>query len=74
MIFKGKNGNRVFLPAAGIRLYSGVEYAGVKGYYWSSEVAPGTDDDGGLMISFDSKGVNEGYGYCYGYSLRPIAR
>lgn len=74
MIFKGKNGNRVFLPAAGIRLYSGVKDAGVKGYYWSSEVASGTDDGGGLKISFDSNGVYEGYGYCYGYSLRPIAR
>ena len=74
MIFKGKNGNRVFLPAAGIRLYDGVKYAGVEGHYWSSEVAPGTDEGGGLFISFDIKGIREGYGYCYGYSLRPIAR
>ena len=74
MLFIGKNNNKIFLPAAGIRLYDGVKYAGVKGYYWASEVAPGTEDNGGYKISFDSNGVYEGYGFCYGYNLRPIAR
>ena len=74
MIFRGNNDACVFLPAAGIRLYDGVKDAGIKGHYWASEVAPGTEDGGGFKISFDSNGIYEGYGYCYGYSLRPIAR
>lgn len=74
MLFEGKNGNRVFLPAAGIRLYDGVKDLGIKGHYWASEVAPGTDNGGGLKMLFDRNGIYEGYGNCYGYSLRPIAR
>lgn len=36
-LFKGKNGNTIFLPAAGY--YIGTEYAnaGVRGNYWTSE-------------------------------------
>lgn len=74
MFFIGNNDASVFLPAAGIRLYNGVKDAGVEGHYWASEVAPGTEDNGGYMIFFDSNGIREGYGFCNGYSIRPIAR
>ena len=33
-----KNGNSIFLPAAGYRSYSKLNYAGSQGYYWSSSL------------------------------------
>jgi len=34
----GPNGNSIFLPAAGCRVGSSLDYAGSNGYYWSSTV------------------------------------
>ena len=36
----GKNGNSIFLPAAGCLNYQGVYGLGSDGYYWSSEIDP----------------------------------
>ena len=43
MWFVAKNGNAVFLPTAGYRLGSDVDYVGSRGYYWSSS-ASGSDN------------------------------
>ena len=46
--FRGPNGNIFFLPAAGYRCESELNYAGEDGYYWSSSlgwttpIVPGT--------------------------------
>ena len=37
----GPNGNSIFLPAAGYRLDSDLDYAGSYGYYWSSSLNEG---------------------------------
>ena len=37
----GKNGNSIFLPAAGIRIGTNIDDAGVGGYYWTSEWTSG---------------------------------
>lgn len=36
----GPNGNSIFLPAAGYRSDSDLNYAGSNGYYWSSSLGP----------------------------------
>ncbi len=36
------NGNSIFLPAAGFRAYSSLNYDGSDGYYWSSSLGAGT--------------------------------
>ena len=35
---EGSNGNSIFLPAAGCRYYSNLDYAGSAGCYWSSSL------------------------------------
>lgn len=40
----GPNGNSIFLPAAGIRNNSSLDYAGSYGIYWSSSLRAGSPD------------------------------
>ena len=37
-LFTASNGNSLFLPAAGCRSNSSLDYAGSRGYYWSSSL------------------------------------
>lgn len=74
MLFIGSNDNRIFLPAAGIRLYTGMSGVGVEGYYWASDNIDDDSDNGGWSLYFNSSYPSAGYGFCYGYSVRPIAR
>ena len=74
MLFMGKNNACVFLPAAGIRLYIGMMDVGVEGYYWASEHVGDDPDNGGCALFFDSNYPHTGSGYCYGYTVRPVAR
>lgn len=74
MLFIGRNDNRIFLPAAGIRLYTGMHDVGVKGYYWASEHVGDDPDNGGCALYFSSSYPTTGYGFCYGYTIRPVAR
>ena len=65
----GKNGNSIFLPAAGWRGGSSLNYAGEDGYYWSS-----SPDESGSQRAY---GLNFGSGYrsvsWYGrYGGRPV--
>ena len=75
-----KNGNSIFLPAAGYRNTSAFYYAGSRGYYWSSSLVTNDSNDA-YYLSFDSSDVdgdvyggnNRDYG-CrnYGQSVRPV--
>ncbi|MBQ5513830.1 MAG: hypothetical protein IIT83_09100 [Bacteroidales bacterium] len=70
---KGKNGNSIFLPAAGYRDDTDFYYTGSDGFYWSSSLdadSPGCGRD----LSFYSGGVNPDY-WDYrqsGLSVRPV--
>ena len=71
--FTGSNGGEVFLPAAGYRAGTSLEYAGSYGYYWSS-----TNKDMGSSYLTIFYGDNGGYIYCsyegrdQGRSVRPV--
>ena len=65
----GPNGNSIFLPAAGCRLESSLEYAGRLGDYWSSTPYD-NNDSYACSLYFDS-----GYhyiGYYYRHYGRPV--
>ena len=68
------NGNSIFLPAAGYRYGSSLDYAGSDGDYWSSSLY--TDDpDHAWDVGFDSDGVRRyNYGRYYGQSVRPVCQ
>jgi len=66
------NGNSIFLPAAGYRSYSGLGYAGSRGYYWSSSLYKSSPDLAyGLYFRSEYADWSSGYRY-YGQSVRPV--
>ena len=70
--FTGPNGGSIFLPAAGGRWDSGLDYAGTGGYYWSSSLLEGYPYYA-YYLSFNSGSAYWGSGYhIYGRSVRPV--
>ena len=63
----------VFLPAAGFRIGSSVDYAGSNGRYWSSSNGS-SNADYAYYVTFTSGNFNPTNGYyrCYGYSVRLV--
>ncbi len=72
-LFTASNGNSLFLPAAGYRYISSLDYAGSYGSYWSSSLSTGSPDGAWILyFGSDNYGMN-GYGYRdYGLSVRPV--
>ena len=66
------NGNSIFLPAAGYRCGTRLDYAGSHGSYWSSSLT--TDDpDYAWLVSFDSDYViRRDFDRYFGLSVRPV--
>ena len=69
----GPNGNAIFLPAAGNRKDSGLEYDGSQGYYWSSSLYGTSYTYIACAIFMNSieyyRGSNSRY---YGCPVRPV--
>ena len=69
-----KNGNSIFLPAAGYRYGSSLFYAGSYGFYWSSSLITGNPYyacglgfySGSVGWNYDDRG--------YGFSVRPVCQ
>ncbi len=69
---KGKNGNSVFLPAAGYRNNSPLYDAGSDGYYWSRSLYE-SRPLGAWYLSFDSSSIGAfNSRRFYGFSVRPV--
>ena len=67
-----KNGNSIFLPAAGYRSNSN-NNAGSRGYYWSSSLSRGSYIYYAYNLSFNSSGVDWGDAdRYYGRSVRAV--
>ncbi len=68
----GKNGNSIFMPAAGDRENTSVYSVGNGGFYLSSSLSVGLPDYE-WSIFFNSSGINtNGYNRCDGFSVRPV--
>lgn len=77
---EGKNGNSIFLPAAGYMDGSTLEGAYVGGYYWLKNfhskgigISVTVENNKAQSVRFSSSSVDEVYSYrYYGFSVRPI--
>ena len=68
----GPSGASIFLPAAGCRHGSSLNYAGSDGYYWSSTPDEGNSYDAyRLYFNSDGRNMDNDYRY-YGRSVRPV--
>ena len=66
------NGNSIFLPAAGYRSGTSVDYVGSNGYYWSSSLLE-SGPDGAYGLYFNSGGVDwYGSNRYYGHTVRAV--
>ena len=77
MVTSNKNGNSIFLPAAGTWMDSDLGDVGSSGYYWSNTLYQG-DPGYAIHVLFDSDVVIVGADKykkiyrCYGLSVRPV--
>ena len=72
-VTSNKNGNSIFLPAAGYRNNSDLGNAGSKGEYWSSSLNTGSSFLAHYLLFYSSDEV--WVIYCsryYGYPVRPV--
>ncbi len=68
-----KNGNSIFLPAAGYRNGSSLYYQGEYGYYWSSTPSE-SDTEVAYSLFFFSSYLSVGWGdRYYGRTVRPVS-
>ena len=73
MMFESKkNGNSIFLPAAGYRNYDDLLYVEEYGYYWSSSLSTIDPYFACLLFHLDDVGTGDHYRY-YGQSVRPVS-
>lgn len=69
---QGPNGKSIFLPAAGGRYGTTLNFAGEIGYYWSPTPSEDSYYACGLYFNSGSRIVDWNYRY-YGYSVRPVS-
>ena len=69
----GKNGNSIFLPAAGYRYGSNLIATGSLSYYWSSSIH--VNKHSIYVLTFNSSKVfSTYYDRIYGFSVRPVCK
>ena len=69
-----KNGNSIFLPAAGYRDNSSLYSGGKGGFYWSRTLGSDYPDDA-RDLGFGSNNIHKGDDYRYfGHPVRPVRR
>ena len=74
-VTSNKNGNSIFLPAAGYRLNSNLYRAGSTGYYWSNSLD--TDYNtyyAGYLEFYSDDLLTVGYLRYFGHSVRPVCQ
>ena len=68
----GPNGNSIFLPTAGCRIWSSLDNVGSYGYYWSSTPNEYNSEAWNLYFSSGWHTIDHGY-RCDGMSVRPVS-
>ena len=72
MFFTASNGNHLFLPATGYRMYSELFETGSEGYCWSSSLLS-NGPTGAVDIHFDENGGwTDMFNRALGHSVRPV--
>ena len=70
--FTARNGNIIFLPAAGYREGTAISDTGLKGLYWTGSISPAASDYAYTM-AFDNSGTAWGTSLRYqGLSIRAV--
>jgi hypothetical protein len=71
-VFVGKNGNQLFIPAAGYYNNSDIRDVGSGCYLWSSNHTLDDSDYARVLTSHSYDSYIFTYNRCYGMSIRPV--
>lgn len=69
-----KNGEKIFLPAAGIKNSSSVYSQGTHGFYWSSDIVEHLPYDANSMVFYESSHSSAYSNRYEGQSIRPVIK
>ena len=72
-IVTATNGNSIFLPAAGLRNGTSLDYVGSDGYYWSSSLFTDAPCYAWFVEFFSDDVYSYMYNRYYGQSVRPVS-
>lgn len=72
MLTSKRNGNSIFLAAAGCREGYDLYYVGGRGYYWSSSLNVDKPYNAHFMYFYQNYESLEYYNRCWGHSIRPV--
>ena len=71
-IFEGKNGNQLFIPAAGYHSSSGIYSVGFNCYLWSSGLRLGGPNQA-YYLEFNLDDIGKySYNRCFSFTIRPV--
>ena len=71
-VFEGKNGNQLFIPAAGYRYGSGINFAGFSCDLWSSSLSLDGPSYAYYLSFYSDDFSMRNYDRCYGFSVRSV--
>lgn len=72
-LFTGSNGNSIFLPSAGFRSFSSLDYAGELGNYWSSSLNMDDPSDAWYLLFNSNWYIRSDEGFRpHGYTVRAV--
>ena len=71
-VFVGKNGNQLFIPAAGYRYGSDISGVGSNCSLWSSSLYLGSPDRAYYLYFYSDVISMSYYTRCFGFSVRPV--
>lgn len=69
-----KNGNSIFLPAAGVRLCASLYFRSETGFYWSASVYPSYSYSARFLYFISGSADAYDYNRFHGFSVRPVLR
>ena len=70
----GPNGNSIFLPAAGLRLDSSLDYVGIYGFYWSSSLYTSSPCSAYYLLFYSDYVDWIINARNFGFSVRPVCQ
>lgn len=69
---KGPSGKTIFIPAAGLHVFSSLSSEGVNGYYWSSSPYEDDNKEASYLYFEKSDWYGDGQTRYFGLSIRPV--
>ena len=68
----GTNGRSIFLPVTGMKSNGNLQFADIRGYYWSGEMCGGGSSYVYALFFYNGNQLIKNYKKVYGFAIRPV--